>query len=95
MPALHGAMPVLVELLGATDSCPERNRTITITVIITTAIITTAITITAITITPITITAITITIPMVPGLLLLVQLSGGQVGERGERMNGRPRSVIV
>jgi hypothetical protein len=90
MPALHGAMPVLVELLGATDSCPERNRTITITVIITTAIITTAITITAI-----TITAITITIPMVPGLLLLVQLSGGQVGERGERMNGRPRSASV
>jgi len=85
LPALHGAMPVLVELLGATDSCPERNRTITITVIITTAIITTAI----------TITAITITITIVPGLLLLVQLSGGQVGERGERMNGRPRSASV
>jgi hypothetical protein len=41
MPALHGAMPVLVELLGATDSCPERNRTITII----TAIITITITI--------------------------------------------------
>jgi len=57
MPALHGAMPVLVELLGATDSCPERNRTII------TAIITTAITITAIT--------ITITIPKIPGIIQL------------------------